>query len=177
MGPEEIARHTFCVSIFGDPADPRDEPLSVYLSSRADPSAAPEGHASLTLHEFAAYEDWARLADLPDGGRGPAALERPEAYRRAKEETAARALARAEGVFPGLAGRMVVRDAATPVTYERYTGNRAGASVGWNWNPAHRPISGIKGPVAGLVTVGHWSYSPGGIPTALITGYLLGKSV
>jgi phytoene dehydrogenase-like protein len=175
MTPEEIARHAACACLIEDPSDPAGQPLTLYLTSRADPSAAPEGHASLTLHEFASYEKWAGLAESSRGNRGPGPVKRPAAYREAKAEAATRAIARAQGVIAGLGERIVVQDAATPVTYERYTGNRAGASVGWNWDPRRRPVSGFRGPIPGLLTVGHWTYSPGGIPTALITGLMVGR--
>lgn len=119
----------------------------------------------MTVHELAGYAPWAKLA-----------ADRA-AYRRAKERAVASAVRRAERLFPGLGDRTVTQDAASPLTYERYTGNRAGASAGWSWDPAHKPIKGGKGPIAGLVTIGHWAYAPGGIPTALITGYMVGQSL
>lgn len=83
--------------------------------------------------------------------------------------------ARAAATTPGSAGPTIVRDAATPVTYERYTGNRCGSSVGWSWNPAHAPAVPPKGMVPGLVFVGHWSFRLGGIPSALLTGFMVGQ--
>jgi len=182
--PGEMERQTYATAVYGDPADASDEPAFVYLHTQTDPASAPAGHAAATVHWMADYDEWARLAGLPHRipgelapRRGPEAQARPAAYREAKAAGITRAVERVSRLLPGLGGRLVVRDAATPVTYERYTGNLAGSSVGWSWNPSHKGIRLGRGPLPGLACAGHWTYTPGGIPTALLTGYMVGRQL
>jgi len=83
--PGEVERQTFGTTIFEDPGDITREPATVYLTSAVDPTAAPQGLASLTIHEMADYAHWARLAGPagPDGLlTGPIGLELAQAHLR-----------------------------------------------------------------------------------------------
>ncbi len=45
---------------------------------------------------------------------------------------------RAAAVIPNLRDLIEFKDAATPLTYERYTHNPNGASSAWSWNPQNK---------------------------------------
>ncbi|UCD54389.1 MAG: NAD(P)/FAD-dependent oxidoreductase, partial [Dehalococcoidia bacterium] len=155
-----------------DPSDPdffRDCSIWLALPSICDDSLAPQGKSVVVLMTYAPY-DYLGKWKTEDGRR-------TEAYRKLKEKVADQLIATAEGVIPGLSRHTVVRDIATPLTYERYTLNSEGASAGWNWDPRcafasrYKSSAGsLKTPITNLLTCGHWCYSPGSVPTAMLTG-------
>ena len=84
-----------------------------------DPSVAPEGKSVLSLWCEADYDYWKWL-------RGDEVR-----YNRHKEEVANIIIDILNARYPGLREAVEVVDVATPVTYERYTGNWRGAFAGW----------------------------------------------
>ena len=65
------------------------------------------------------------------------------------------------------------KDASTPVTLHRYTGNYQGASFGWACTPSQLALSDFKRPsfVHGLYLTGHWTTTGLGIPGVVYGGY------
>jgi phytoene dehydrogenase-like protein len=84
-----------------------------------DPTLAPTGKSVLEVLLETDYDWWARLAR----DRGQYDYEKDRIG-----EAVARAL---DGRFPGLAQDVEVRDVATPMTWERITGNWRGAYEAW----------------------------------------------
>ena len=84
-----------------------------------DPTMAPAGKSALTLWCEADHAYWTWLRK--DQAR----------YDRHKEEAAETVITALEARIPGLRQAVEVVDVATPVTYERYTGNWRGAFAGW----------------------------------------------
>lgn len=84
-----------------------------------DPTMAPSGKSVLTLWCEADYDYWKWLH------------KNNSRYARHKKEVAEIILASLEKRYPGLGKAVEVVDVATPVTYERYTGNWRGAFAGW----------------------------------------------
>ena len=155
-----------------DPNFFRDCGIEISLPSLIDDSRAPQDRSVVTLTTFAPY-DYLGKWKTKDG-------KRMEAYRELKREVADQLIATAEGVIPGLSQHIVVRDIATPLTYERYTLNSEGASVGWSYDPAHifttkynSSVGSLKTPIGNLFTCGHWCFSPGSVPTAMLTGRMV----
>jgi phytoene dehydrogenase-like protein len=75
-------------------------------------------------------------------------------------------------VIPGLAGRIEFSDLATPLTYERYTGNTDGATSAWSWNPKNKFYKNAIGihidtPVKNLLIGSCWANQIGGVPSAI----------
>jgi phytoene dehydrogenase-like protein len=65
-----------------------------------------------------------------------------------------------------------VEDAATPLTYERFTGNTDGATSAWSWNPKNRfyenmMTSRVETPVRCLYIGSCWASQIGGVPGAI----------
>ncbi|WP_041623440.1 FAD-dependent oxidoreductase [Spirochaeta thermophila] len=102
-----------------------------------------------------------------------------EAYREQKQKEAWRLIKEVEEFIPGLSAHIRVMESATPLTFERYTGNWRGATAGWNWDPSRNPRLhpsrdlGIRG----LYFAGHWAHSPGGVPTAMITAWYVAQGL
>jgi prolycopene isomerase len=138
--------------------------------SLADPSLAPGGCSSLILQIMSSYA-WMNRWGTAEGGR------RTAEYRALKELVTQQAISTAERVITGLSEHIVFREAATPLTHERYTLNSEGATAGWTWDPLRTPIKSATGrfttPVPGLYQVGHWTNRIGGVPAAALSARLV----
>jgi phytoene dehydrogenase-like protein len=148
--------------------------VEVSCPSLADPTLAPPGKSSLILQCMSSY-DW-----MDRWGTGPTG-ERTERYRALKTRVAGQLLRTAERVIPNLARHIVVQDAATPLTMERYTLNSEGATAGWTWDPRKNPVKAQGGryatPVANLLEAGHWTARIGGVPTSALSARLVSKLI
>ena len=74
--------------------------------------------------------------------------------------------------FPGFAASVEMRDVATPLTYERYTGNWKGSTLGWMTatnNFLTHPSKTLPG-LGNFYMAGQWMEPGGGIPQAAISG-------
>jgi prolycopene isomerase len=84
-----------------------------------------------------------------------------------------------ERVLPEVAERIVVRLSASAETAWRFTGNRAGAMLGWEMSPeqlgAGRP--GIETPVAGLWLAGHWTRPGGGVTPVIVSAVRVAEAI
>ena len=160
---------------FASPSDPAHFSkvgLSLFSPSLINPALAPEGKSSLMIMALAParWQDNWRHADR-------------KAYKALKESVKKTLIERAEAVVPGLRPRIEFEDAATPLTYERYTGNTDGATSAWSWNPAKRFYdSGMMGisvdtPVRNLLIGSCWATQMGGIPGALAAAYEASRRV
>jgi phytoene dehydrogenase-like protein len=113
--------------------DKKRERLSVHLYHH-DPSMAPEGRTTLTLMFTTDYEYWKKLR------------ENKMEYEQKKDEIASTVIKLLEQRFPGISSQVEMKDVATPVTFERYTGNWKGSFEGWlitpeNANVLMKPMS------------------------------------
>ncbi|MFN8633067.1 MAG: NAD(P)/FAD-dependent oxidoreductase [Chloroflexota bacterium] len=84
-----------------------------------DPTLAPAGKSVVEVLLDTEYDLWARLA------------QDPERYRAEKDIIAEAVVAALDGRFPGLARDVEALDVATPMTWERITGNWRGAYEAW----------------------------------------------
>ena len=125
-----------------------------------DPSFAPEGKTLLVVMGFSNYEYWKKLS------------QDPERYKAKKEQIADQVVAQLDRRFPGLAAQVEMRDVATPMTYERYTGNWKGAYEGWQTSTKTISMSMNK-TLPGLddfYMAGQWVMPGGGLPMAVLSG-------
>ena len=120
-----------------------------------DPTMAPEGKSVLSLWCEADYDYWHWL-------RGDA-----ERYNFHKDEVAEVITEVLDARYPGFREAVEVVDVATPVTYERYTGNWRGAFAGWALTTRKMSMMmgiGMKKTLPGLENfymIGQW-VEPGG---------------
>lgn len=138
---------------------PREEARLLVHPYNFDPTLAPAGMTVVTVMFNTDYDYWKRLRETP------------AEYRAEKERIADQVVAALEGRFPGLASQVEMRDVATPVTFERYTGNWRASFEGWMLTPQNanvrvpRTLPGLKD----FYMAGHWAMPGGGVPTALLT--------
>jgi all-trans-retinol 13,14-reductase len=139
-----------------------DEFFMVAINSNADPSYAPVGQASISIFGWADYDDFPPRG-TPD-------------YQLKKDERAAHMVAQAGRVIPGLADNIVVQDAATPRTLERYTLTPRGSGEGIRWS-SEVPLPWFKTPVEGLYLVGSSTYPGAGLELALMSGIICANDI
>jgi phytoene dehydrogenase-like protein len=83
-------------------------------------------------------------------------------------------------IFPGILDAILHRFSATPLTMEKITGNTDGAITGWSFTNRPMPaesrlpkiMNAIRTPIPGVLQAGQWTYSPSGLPIAILTGKL-----
>jgi phytoene dehydrogenase-like protein len=143
----------------------------IYSPSLINPELAPNGKSSLMIENFSPT-GW--MNDWGGGNR--------EEYKRLKSLAATGLIETASQLIPNLKEKIIVKDAATPLTFERYTHNTKGASSSWSWNPHKRfypdMISrGTITPVKNLFIGSCWSTQIGGIPGAISGAYEAMKQV
>ena len=144
-----------------DPDHFKKASAGLYSPSLHDAGLAPEGKSSLMVQAVAPTH-W--LDNWGGGNR--------EKYRELKESVKQDLIAKAGAVIPGLASRVEYSDLATPLTYERYTGNTDGATSAWSWNPDNKFYPNaigvhVKTPVRRLLVGSCWSVQIGGVPSAI----------
>jgi phytoene dehydrogenase-like protein len=150
-------------------ADRIRERLSVHLYHH-DRSMAPEGRTALTLMFVTDYEYWKKLNE-----------DRTE-YEQKKDEIASIVIDLLEQRFPGIASQVEMIDVATPMTFERFTGNWKGSFEGWlitpeNSNVVMKPMSQSLPGLSNFYLCGQWVEPGGGLPTGVMSGRRLIKTI
>lgn len=82
-----------------------------------------------------------------------------------------------ESIYPGLKGKIRFVESATPQTLRRMFNTSGGAITGWSMEekvPVPTSLTGIyssaKTSIPHIYKTGQWSYSPSGVPIAILTG-------
>jgi phytoene dehydrogenase-like protein len=80
-----------------------------------------------------------------------------------------------ESRYPGIRGQVEVKDVATPLSYERYTGNWHGATTGWLLTDRTMLmlVQGMDKTLPGLENfymAGHWVEPGGSVPVVAMSG-------
>jgi len=122
-----------------------------------DPNFAPSGKTVLTSAIFTRHEFWEALK----GDRA--------AYEAEKGNIARTYLEALEQIFPGISADVEMVNIATPLTFERITGNLKGSITGWKLIPEQSGVS-IPRTLPGLENfwmVGHWVAAGGGLPVGV----------
>jgi phytoene dehydrogenase-like protein len=184
ISKEELAKHmkTPHVMYFDVESDtnihnPDDEDFfgktsfALYSPSMVNPQLAPSGKSSLMLQAMSPsgwMQNW--------GGRDK------QRYKQLKDKVSKTLIKRAEVIVPDLASLIEYQDAATPLTYERYTHNTNGASSAWSWNPKKKFFANTMGvnietPISNLLIGSCWANQIGGVPGAIMAAYRCSKKI
>lgn len=150
-------------------ADKLRDRLPVHIYNQ-DPTLSPEGKTAMTIMLESDYFYWKKLA------------EDMSVYVQKKEETAGQIIGLLEQRFPGIADQVEVTDVATPLTFERYTGNWKGSFEGWLITPknAYTMMKPMPQTVPGLKNFymcGQWVEPGGGLPTSIMSARRLMKQI
>jgi phytoene dehydrogenase-like protein len=129
-----------------------------------DPTLAPEGRSVIVVAFPGNYGYWQELA------------QEPERYEAEKKDIAIKVIDGLETRFPGIGAQVEVVDVATPMTFERYTGNWQGSMEGWllttktiRMNRGRGMDKTVRG-LDGFYMAGQWVEPGGGVPTAAQSG-------
>jgi phytoene dehydrogenase-like protein len=125
-----------------------------------DPTLAPPEKAVVVSIFPTTYEYWKKLSA------------NRQRYDSEKERIAQEVIVSLETKFPGLSEEVEVVDVATPITFERYTGNWKGAYEGWLPTTENYGKT-LKNRLPGLENfylIGQWTVPGGGVPIAIISG-------
>lgn len=138
------------------------ERLSVRIFNH-DPTLAPPGKTSLVVMMDSKYDYWNKL------GQDRAA------YIEKKEQVAQTIVELLEERFPGISPQVEMVDVATPLTFERYTGNWKGSFEGWLLTPENamtmmKPMRQTLLGLQGFYMCGQWVEPGGGLPTSVMSG-------
>lgn len=153
-------------SELGD-GNPHTSGIHIIAGSVRDKSLAPEGKGTLTIFIpsfIDQHEAWG--AKIDDNGN----FIRGEQYKETKTRVANIIINRIESKLGiELRKNIVYFDIATPITHQRYTGNRNGTMMGARpgKNNMQAKIAHYKTPVKNVFLSGHWAELGGGIPVAV----------
>jgi phytoene desaturase len=148
---------------------PHNPAMMVSIPTILDPSLAPPRKHILNVLINVPYhyqEEWGKKD--------------PEKYRHVKEEFSQKILHRLDSkLISGLRNHLLLCEAATPLTLERYTGNEMGAMYGLASTPEQigklRPPN--QTPIPGLFEVGHYTRPSHGIIGASLSGSFAVKAI
>ena len=143
--------------------------LSVHIFNQ-DSTLAPEGKTVLNVMLESDYDYWKKLA------------ENRKLYVEKKEEIAKIIIQSLEQRFPGISSQVEATDVATPLTFERYTGNWKGTFEGWLITPDNagvimKPMSQTLQGLGKFYMCGQWVEPGGGLPTAIMSARRLIKKI
>ncbi len=158
-GPEED--YASCIK-----GDIQNGSFSVTIYDNAFKEYSKPGTSTLMLLFLCGYEPWRKFEQDYDSGQ-------KKAYRTQKNKWADILINRAEKmVIPGLSSMIEVKEAATPLTNRRYTGNTEGAIYGYEQSMANAFMNRINNvtPVKGLYLAGAWGNPGGGYSGVLRSG-------
>ena len=125
-----------------------------------DDSFAPSGKTVVRFVFASDYEYWKALGENPDS------------YKAEKERIAGTLISALEERFPGVSSQIEMWDVATPLTFERYTGNLKGSALGWDctvdtfFMPMSKTLPGLDN----FYMAGQWVEPGGGVPMAAVSG-------
>jgi len=155
---ESVYQHLESGKFYESEKDPI--PLYIHTPSLEDPGLAPPGQASMTIFVWAPYKlakgDWKEKKEYYT-----------ERIIRATEDR----------VLPGLSGHIVHKEAATPLTYERFVAKQGGAVLGLALGVGQEPVTGDVLPVEGLHCVGDTLTGALGVPGSIMSGVGCAKGI
>lgn len=147
--------------------DPKISGVTIIAHTVRDKSMALPEHGTLTLFMpsyFTDHENWGCEKD--ENGK----LVRGDKYKELKQQCADILIDRVEeGLVPNLRKHIMYVDVATPITHQRYTGNRGGTMMGQKPGKENYKlkVARYETPVENLILSGHWSELGGGVPIAV----------
>jgi all-trans-retinol 13,14-reductase len=139
-----------------------DDGYGIIINSNADSNLAPRGKSSITIITFANYHDFPERET--------------KEYLKKKKEYAEELIKKAENIIPNLSKHIIIQDAATPKTFERYTSMPEGAIYAFDQSiETKRPY--FKTPIKGLYLASASTFPGGGIEAVVISGIICANDI
>ena len=103
-------------------------------------------------------------------------------YDEKKDQVARGVVTALEEHYPGIGADVEMVDVATPLTFERYTGNWKGSFEGWLITPANsasvmKPLNQKLPGLENLFLCGQWVEPGGGLPTGVMSARRLFQAI
>jgi phytoene dehydrogenase-like protein len=135
--------------------------VMLYSPSLMNAELAPESKSSLMIQAMTPHR-W--MNNWGGGNR--------ETYKQLKDEAKTALIERTSAIIPNIREFIEYEEAATPLTYERYTHNTDGATSAWSWNPNKKFYdkgmqAHVKTPIKNLYIGSCWAIQIGGVPGAI----------
>lgn len=131
-----------------------------------DPSLAPEGQTGIMI---SLLFDYHLMKKIEDAGWY-------EELKEYLEETVIELFS--QSIYQGLNEDILFKFSSTPLTIEKVSGSSEGAIVGWSFETQSPVINKLQDipksvltPIPNVYQAGQWSYSPAGVPIAMLTGW------
>lgn len=154
----EALRNSFEICIMNESGDYPFVGLTNY--TLLDPSLASRNRQILTIAVPMRTVE-------PDDWGVSSYHERNEEYRSRKEAITEELISIVEGTIPRLREHILVKEAATPLTFQRYTLNKNGSYLGFDICFKRLPQ---KTPIDGLYLAGGWTEPHAGVMGVIISG-------
>jgi phytoene dehydrogenase-like protein len=125
-----------------------------------DPTLAPTGKTMVRVMFPSDYDYWKKLN------------QDPERYKKEKEQIVDQVISSLDQIFSGLATQVEMRDVATPMTFERYTGNWRGSFQGWfeTTKTLRMRMSKTLPRLKNFYMAGQWVEPGGSVPVVIMSG-------
>lgn len=137
-------------------ADKEEKNMNVFIYN-FDPTLARKGKCVVTVYYETDYDYWHTL-------RQDQTL-----YESEKERIANDVIKGLEQRFPGISEQVQMYSVATPITWERYTGNWRGSYEGWMFGAFDNVSKTLPG-LDNFYMAGQWVNPGGGMPPAVMSG-------
>ena len=167
--PMTVSGFSFSLNKPEEIGDAVRDRLSVHIYNH-DPGMAPEGKTTMIVKLNSEYSYWKKLA------------EDKNSYHKKKEEIAAKITSILEQRYPGISNKIEVIDVATPLTFERYTGNWQGSFEGWLITPGNSSVfmKRMSQQLPGLddfYMCDQWTEPVGGLLTSIMAAQRLIRTI
>lgn len=144
----------------------------ISIPALRDRSLAPEGKTGLVVSFLFEYD---LIKKVEEAGW----------YDEFKKEVENRILKTlSNSIYPGIKEKTLFHFSSTPLTIVKKAGSSEGGIVGWSYetpvpvvNNLRKMPSSIKTPIPNVLQTGQWAYSPAGIPTSILTGWLAAQKI
>src|SRR4030067_743761 len=143
------------------PKKDKDDFVGIGIPTLSDKGLAPKGKHVVIIGAFGdnLVRQWFKKRNVDK-----------KEYKKWKNQIADSLIELADEAIPGIKKNIVVKEAASPLTFNRYTLNSMGASSGWSMDVDEQNKLSQRSPIKNLFLAGHWTFNPGGIPSAFMTG-------
>jgi phytoene dehydrogenase-like protein len=152
-------------------------PVEMSIPCLYNASLSPKGQSGIIISALASpsfANNW-----------GIEAGKQTEKYNQIKDQVTEQLINIASKIIPDLNSHIILKETATPYTYEHYTLNSGGSVCGWTYNRPttfHRKgmdnyRTAVLTPIKGLFQAGHWTVYPGGAPVCVLTARLAAEII
>ncbi|MHA1816608.1 MAG: phytoene desaturase family protein [Candidatus Heimdallarchaeaceae archaeon] len=140
--------------------------VALRIPSKIDNNLKSDKGTGIVMLAIAPYE-WKNKWKVTSKG------ERASEYQKLKEKYAEQMIEIAERAIPGLSEKIIIKEIATPITFERYSLNDGG---GWYGPQKGQKRSNYKYPLDNLILTGA-NVDSTGVPTAFISGVKTAENI